>query len=206
MYRLGAILVGAGLVFALAGPAAATTNSCTVSSGPDDNSSTLAGSSSIAGCYIGTLGFAAGDIDEIGALPAYPNSNLEDFSTTTSYIEFLWGGGSFDMPVQVGNSEAGYYVNMGLYSNNGTNSSNATSATELESIGIAVSSGPTSGVIYDGANLAAGYYDIGYSLTGGPDPKLGLTLKAPEPVTISIFGAGLLGAAAMRRRKKVKQV
>jgi len=30
-------------------------------------------------------------------------------------------------------------------------------------------------------------------------------VRVPEPISISIFGAGLLGAAAMRRRKKSKQ-
>ena len=33
-----------------------------------------------------------------------------------------------------------------------------------------------------------------------------VTATVPEPVTISIFGVGLAGAAAVRRRKKAKQV
>ena len=32
------------------------------------------------------------------------------------------------------------------------------------------------------------------------------TASVPEPLSLSIFGAGLVAAAAMRRRKKVKQV
>jgi hypothetical protein len=30
-------------------------------------------------------------------------------------------------------------------------------------------------------------------------------VRVPEPLTLSLFGAGLAGAAAMRRRKKAKQ-
>jgi hypothetical protein len=51
---------------------------------------------------------------------------------------------------------------------------------------------------------------FGYSVAGGssygPD-RLGLQalqVSVPEPVTLSIFGVGLVGAAALRRRKKVK--
>jgi hypothetical protein len=48
---------------------------------------------------------------------------------------------------------------------------------------------------------------FGYSVAGGDtygDARLGaVTLAAvPEPLTLSIFGVGLIGAAAIRRRKK----
>jgi hypothetical protein len=43
-----------------------------------------------------------------------------------------------------------------------------------------------------------------YDIVGIPEAS-GPT-AVPEPITISIFGAGLVGAVAMRRRKKAKQV
>jgi len=54
--------------------------------------------------------------------------------------------------------------------------------------------------------LGAGVYTVDIFTTVSPFGGGGAYLQAvsavPEPVTLSIFGAGLLGAAAMRRRKK----
>jgi PEP-CTERM motif len=46
-----------------------------------------------------------------------------------------------------------------------------------------------------GVTLAPGKYD---------DSTLQITSYVPEPLTLSVFGAGLVGAAALRRRKKAK--
>jgi hypothetical protein len=50
----------------------------------------------------------------------------------------------------------------------------------------------------------SGNANIGATLFGfqAVDPPA----RVPEPITLSLFGAGLAGAAAMRRRKKAKQV
>jgi hypothetical protein len=48
-------------------------------------------------------------------------------------------------------------------------------------------------------NSSDGNESIPWNLIGTPG-----TRSVPEPITLSIFAAGLVGAAAMRRRKKAK--
>lgn len=56
-------------------------------------------------------------------------------------------------------------------------------------------------------NLAPDWLRVGTDIVGGTTPPtfnaaFTLTGTVPEPLTISVFGAGLAGAIAMRRRKK----
>jgi len=51
--------------------------------------------------------------------------------------------------------------------------------------------------------LLAGTYNLWYAEVNGlPADLLTCITPVPEPLTLSLFGAGLAGAAAMRRRKK----
>jgi hypothetical protein len=67
--------------------------------------------------------------------------------------------------------------------------------------------------LYNGA-ANAGTFNIHEVNASDPYPGGSYTIGAPfiaatrvpDPITLSIFGAGLVGAAAMRRRKKVEQV
>jgi len=52
-------------------------------------------------------------------------------------------------------------------------------------------------VTIDTGSFAAGWDDIGVD-----DVRFGPVANVPEPFTLSLFGAGLAGAAALRRRKQ----
>lgn len=74
-----------------------------------------------------------------------------------------------------------------------------------------LNSGPGAFLTTDGLFLVDGYNSLpfGPSIPTGPDfrmpPSLGwslITEAVPEPVTLSVFGSGLIGAIAMCRRKK----
>ncbi len=54
-------------------------------------------------------------------------------------------------------------------------------------------------VTYDAVNDIVALDDIQYASANSVTP-------VPEPLTLSLFGAGFAGAVAMRRRKKAKQV
>jgi len=47
-------------------------------------------------------------------------------------------------------------------------------------------------------------HTVGSELAFNADINISPTTGVPEPLTLSVFGAGLAGAAAMRRRKKAK--
>jgi hypothetical protein len=58
--------------------------------------------------------------------------------------------------------------------------------------------------LYNAMFLGETYLNIHTSVVPGGEIR-GFLLPVPEPVTLSLFGAGLAGAIAMRRRKKAKQ-
>jgi hypothetical protein len=70
----------------------------------------------------------------------------------------------------------------------------------LDFVGFTDAGASISSVTINAGSFAAGYDDIGVDdVLFGP-----VTTPVPEPFTLSLFGAGLAGAAALRRRKKAK--
>ena len=67
----------------------------------------------------------------------------------------------------------------------------------------------TSGVGFDPTPV---FYSAAYTQNGGPGAQINASFNdsttppttVPEPLTLSLFGAGFVGAAALRRRKKAK--
>jgi hypothetical protein len=69
--------------------------------------------------------------------------------------------------------------------------------------------GPTLTSNFDNVLETTGFMDLTSYFTSGTGPFAGAwnvqaLSDAPEPLTLSVFGAGLLGAVAMRRRRKAK--
>ncbi len=57
--------------------------------------------------------------------------------------------------------------------------------------------------LYNAMWLGETYLNIHSSVVGGGEIR-GFLTHVPEPITLSLFGAGLAGTIAMRRRKKAK--
>ena len=60
--------------------------------------------------------------------------------------------------------------------------------------------GEKADIVYSG-QANSGSNDTDFGVTGSNTAKANIV---PEPLTISLFGAGLVGAAALRRRKSKK--
>ena len=71
----------------------------------------------------------------------------------------------------------------------------------------AVETGPTNSIVLDLYTNSFQIHGVNNStVASGSFTATGPSLAAvPEPLTLSIFGAGLAGAVAMRRRKKAKK-
>jgi len=77
----------------------------------------------------------------------------------------------------------------------------------LEGLGAVINSGsptPAVGSTYTFANAFNGTFDLHYMATNGNPEELNFTTKlapAPEPSSIALFGAGLIGFAGIVRKK-----
>ena len=212
-----ATLAGVGLVFATIGSAAATVVTCQQETPPGTLSpdyTCLNGATSLPGTNVGTVGFSTGQVDEIGNITLYNSGSGGAFvnsSNNPSIYEFTWGGGALDITEEIGNNGTalnGINVELGLAASNSLNSDESLSS-EIASIHIPFSSGPSGFyTVYDDS-LAAGTYVLDTFLAGSNvgDPNYQTdfapgTTSVPEPASLAVLGASLVGFSAMRRRRR----
>ena len=212
-----AITIAAALlatsILALLAPPAAAAPVCQNETPPGTFSpiyTCLNGTETLPGTNVGTIGTAAGDVDQIGSLADYNGGAGGAFinpSNNPSIYEFSWGGGALDITEEVGNNgtePAGIDIELALESGGLSVETNGSLSTDLASIHI-----PQNGsgfyTLFDG-NLAAGSYALdNYAGTVSVDPNYQVNFtpaSVPEPASLVIFGTALLGFNAFKRRRK----
>ena len=130
-----------------------------------------------------------------------PNSSATlSFSQDLHYVGLLWGSVDNYNTLQLyeGSTLVGTILGSDVIASpngdqgpDGTTYVNVTSTDAFDKI-VALST-----------QYAFEFDNVAYSLNGNYCPTCGTTgTLIPEPITLSLFGAGLAGAAALRRRKK----
>lgn len=212
----GAAFLGIALMVGPVGQAFATIT-CQSESPPGTLSpdyTCLNGATTLPGTNVGTVGFISGDVDEIGNISLYNSGSGGAFvnsGNNPSIYEFTWGGGALDITEEIGNNGTalnGIDVELGLAASNSLNSDESLSS-EIASIHIPYSSGPSGFyTVYD-ASLAAGTYVLDTYLAGSDvgDPNYQTdfaagTASVPEPASLAVLGASLVSFSAMRRRRR----
>jgi len=203
MRKFGATLLGLGFGLLAASQAFAAPAAC------DNIYATANGTASYPGTYVGTVGNnGSGSVCQIGK--GYANQDptkIGGSAGNTIIYSFKFDGGGIRIEQWVGNN--------GIF-NEGTNWNaflvslddqfDTTANDLLGSLDVPFSSGPSfAGVIFEGY-LEAGYYAI-KNIVGSDfeDPQFQMnfsTYAVPEPMTIGLLGAGLLGLGYTARRRR----
>jgi hypothetical protein len=172
----------------------------------------LNGTKTLPGTDVGTIGSAAGDVDQIGNVAAYNGGTGGAFvnsSNDPSIYEFTWGGGALDIVEEVGNNgteTAGIDVELALEAGGLSVEGNGSLSSNIASINIPYTSGPSGPYTVFDANLAAGNYALdtyGGAISVDPNYQVNFSTSSsvPEPTSLAILGSALLFGAVKRRRK-----
>lgn len=123
-------------------------------------------------------------------------------------VSLTWGGVALDITEEIGNNGPALNeinVELGLAASNSLNSDESLSS-EIASIHIPFSGGPSGFyTVYDDS-LAPGAYVLAGSNVGDPNYQTDLapgTTSVSEPASLGVLGASLVGFSAMRRRRRV---
>ena len=166
------------------------------------------GATGFPGTYVGTIGTATGDVDQIGSISLYNGGSGGAFvnsSNNPSIYSFQWTGGQLSITEQIGNNGTGDPIDVYLYSLPSKTSTSPTTPA-LASITIPFTSGLSPIYTVDSADLAAGYYAIETSLltTSPLDPNYQVNFSdptpVPEPSTLVVLGTALGVASLFVRR------
>jgi hypothetical protein len=171
---------------------------------------TANGTKTFPGTFVGTVGNGATNIGQIGNDAGLNGSAVINPSNNPSIYEFYWTGGILEIQEELANNGTEPNgIDAALFSR----SSQTDNSTPLLSSAISQISFPyTPGgppdpfeTVYDGF-LAAGYYSLDtYApiITVDPDYEVTFTVVSavPEPMSVALFGAGLIGLKVVRRRQ-----
>jgi hypothetical protein len=151
------------------------------------------------GCQIGATSQSDNSGDGIGAFITTSNK--------ASIYQFTWGGGDLTITEDFGNmgSVPSVDVELGLLAGNTLNASLGL-ANWLDSVNFNNTDKRfTVKTIFTG-DLAAGTYVIdSFAGTVPNDPVFQINFTAvPEPMSLTLLGAGLIGAGVLRRKKSKK--